>query len=499
MWTNRSSDVPKSFFGAEDEQELQERPISKDEVMNAKDLAVCHGYNYEYGDVPDEDDYDGSTLLNENSTRRSQPMDPTTAFTTKSGDRIPYIYVVGKTFHPTLEFQLRKDFQASLYWFTYRSNFAEIKPYGITSDAGWGCMLRSAQMLLAHTLRVHFKSRNWKPPKSLVKCREDPFIVRLLTWFADYPSKNESIYSLQNMVAAGFAKYETLPGEWYGPGTACYVLRDLVALHNQFQPSLFRVYVASEGTIYRDAVTSLMTKESKKRAEERKKKQQSSVESPAPLHPLDMSVPQPPIDDDEQLEWDTALLMLIPLRLGLNNFNETYRDIFARTFWLPQSVGVLGGRPRGARWFFGAYADGTSVLGLDPHTVQTAPQRNAEYDEVKAANDKEGTYTGIDLSDDYMLSVHTSYPEVYPINRMDPSIALGFYCRNKKEFAEFEIALKQLKLNSSCPDLFMIVDKTPNYSSEAAVGNMMDGELDLEDDIPNSGGDFDDDDDYVLL
>mmetsp|Transcript_43860 Transcript_43860/g.105824 ORF Transcript_43860/g.105824 Transcript_43860/m.105824 type:complete len:499 (-) Transcript_43860:1196-2692(-) len=490
-------DIPESLFGAEDGQELEEQQFTE-QGMGAKELAACHGYNYEYGDVPDEDDLDGSTLLNENSLRRSQPMDPRTAFTTKSGEKIPYIYVVGKTFHPTLEFQLRKDFQASLYWFTYRSNFPEIRPYGITSDAGWGCMLRSAQMLLAHTLRVHFKSRNWKPPKSLAKCRNDAFIVRLLTWFADFSSKNESVYSLHNMVAAGFAKYETLPGEWYGPGTACYVLRDLVTLHNQFQPSLFRVYVAPEGTIYRDKVRSLMTTESKKRAEERKKKEQSSVETPTPLHPLDISVPAPPVDEDEQLEWDTALLILIPLRLGLNNFNETYREIFARSFWLPQSVGVLGGRPRAARWFFGAYADGTSVLGLDPHTVQTAPQRTSDYDEVEAANDKEGTYTAIDLSDDYMQSVHTSYPEVYPINRMDPSIALGFYCRDKKEFAEFELAVKQLKMNSSCPDLFTIVDKTPNYSSAGAEG-MMDGDLDLGDDMPDDdGGDFDDDD-YVLL
>ena len=26
-----------------------------------------------------------------------------------------------------------------------------------------------------------------------------------------------------------------IEGEWYGPGTACYVMRDLVALHQQRQ------------------------------------------------------------------------------------------------------------------------------------------------------------------------------------------------------------------------------------------------------------------------
>ena len=57
-------DIPGSVFGADDAQELQERP-APDPLVNDKELAVCHGYNYEYGDVPDEDDYDGSTLLNE--------------------------------------------------------------------------------------------------------------------------------------------------------------------------------------------------------------------------------------------------------------------------------------------------------------------------------------------------------------------------------------------------------------------------------------------------
>ena len=40
-------------------------------------------------------------------------------------------------------------------------------------------------------------------------------------------------YSLHNMVASGLARYEMLPGEWYGPGTACHVLRDLCDMHGR--------------------------------------------------------------------------------------------------------------------------------------------------------------------------------------------------------------------------------------------------------------------------
>lgn len=480
----------ESSFGADDDQELQERPSSKS--LLDYDYDITQGYKYEYDDVV-EDDEAVSSLLGE-PVQSAQPKDPNLIFTTKATEKIPYIYLLGKTFHPLYEYKLRKEFEASLYWFTYRWDFPEIRPYSITSDAGWGCMLRSAQMLLAHTLRVHFKSRMWKPPTSIEKCREDPFIMRLLTWFADFPSRYESIYSLHNMVAAGFAQYETLPGEWYGPGTACYVLRDLVGLHEKRQPSLFRVHIASEGTVYRHSVRSVMTKDSKRRAEDRKKEQESKNQ-PTPLHPLDPSIPTPSLDEDDSLDWDTALLLLIPLRLGLDKFNEGYREVLARSFWLPQSVGVLGGRPRGARWFFGAYADGTKVLGLDPHTVQSAPKRKRTH--VPAGSGSKGTDTELDISDEYMNSVHTTFPEVFPINRMDPSIALGFYCRDKKEFADLESSLSKLKVNSLSPDLFTFADHAPDYSLSSAVSSMVLG--DMEDDMPSNLAADSDDDEYVLL
>jgi hypothetical protein len=44
----------------------------------------------------------------------------------------------------------------TLHWFSYRKDFACITPSHYTTDMGWGCMLRSGQMMLANTFSRHF-------------------------------------------------------------------------------------------------------------------------------------------------------------------------------------------------------------------------------------------------------------------------------------------------------------------------------------------------------
>jgi len=324
-------------------------------------------YEYFYDESSNGDIYDEET-----------EHDIYTNVLTKNNERkqIPFINLLGRRCHPVHEYYERKKYEASLFWWTYRKDFPEIKPYCITSDTGWGCMLRSAQMMLSHALRIHFKSRHWKPEPSTLKAGEDDFIANLMIWFADFPSKTESVYSLHNMCAAGLAKYEVLPGEWYGPVTACYVMRDLVALHQQRQSNIFRVHVSSEGTVYNDSVFELMTKDAaaKKRISNNKQDEKHEHEEVVvePLHPLDPVMIPPELAEMnlKDLEWDTSLLLLIPLRLGLDSFNEKYAQSVAQIFSLPQSVGILGGRPRGARWFYGAYADGSKILGKGAISLQ---------------------------------------------------------------------------------------------------------------------------------
>lgn len=147
--------------------------------------------------------------------------------------------------------------------------------------------------------------------------------------------------------------------------------------------------------------------------------------------------------------------------------------------------------------FYGASADGKSVFGLDPHTVQSAPRRRAARVNGKIT-------PVVDISEAYLRSVHTTRPETVPLLRMDPSIALGFYCKNADDLDQLCESMHQWKHdNPKLPDLFTISDKSPSYASTSAMNEMLDmgmssSLLDM-DDEGGRDGDVSDEDDYVML
>ena len=53
-----------------------------------------------------------------------------------------YSFILGKRYARQRDSDERVAMERSLFWFTYRAGFTEIEPYGYTSDAGWGCMVR---------------------------------------------------------------------------------------------------------------------------------------------------------------------------------------------------------------------------------------------------------------------------------------------------------------------------------------------------------------------
>jgi cysteine protease ATG4 len=126
----------------------------------------------------------------------------------------------------------------SRIWLTYRSNFSQIaksvdpdasssltfrtrllslgNTQGFTSDTGWGCMIRSAQSLLANTLQILDLGRDWRKGQQIEAERQ------LLSLFADDPS---APFSIHRFVKHGSDACGKHPGEWFDPSAAARCIK----------------------------------------------------------------------------------------------------------------------------------------------------------------------------------------------------------------------------------------------------------------------------------
>ncbi|XP_072776203.1 cysteine protease ATG4D isoform X2 [Taeniopygia guttata] len=79
------------------------------------------------------------------------------------------LYLLGRVYTPGNGEELarfRRDFCSRL-WLTYRSGFPALPGTPArSSDCGWGCTLRSAQMLLGQGLLLHLLGRDWMWPEA---------------------------------------------------------------------------------------------------------------------------------------------------------------------------------------------------------------------------------------------------------------------------------------------------------------------------------------------
>jgi hypothetical protein len=108
--------------------------------------------------------------------------------------------------------------------------------------------------------------------------------------------------------------------------------------------------------------------------------------------------------------------------------------------------------------------------------VQEAPRRRTARISGKAIS-------VVDISETYLRSVHTTCQEVVPLGRLDPSIALGFYCRSEKELHHLQQLMNAwTAANPSLPEVFSFAESSPDYCdgnmiSSSMMDDMTDGDM----------------------
>ena len=127
--------------------------------------------------------------------------------------------------------KFKHDFYSRI-WLTYRREFPKLANSSLTTDCGWGCMLRSGQMVLAQALLTHYLGRQWRW-KGSQSDKEDMIHRMIVKWFADDPNSAACPFSVHQLVKYG-DQLGKKPGDWYGPASVAHLLKWVHTSHTLF-------------------------------------------------------------------------------------------------------------------------------------------------------------------------------------------------------------------------------------------------------------------------
>jgi len=239
---------------------------------------------------------DDSPLSDKNSSLKNVPSATSSSNDTNADKSSKYfadtetLYILGKQYTtPIDEDELAKDVQSRI-WLTYRKGFSQINGNGPDSDQGWGCMIRCGQMLLAETFLRLYLGRDFSWVNGVTG---DALYWKILSYFRD---EKLAPYSIQQIAMMGVS--EGIPiGKWFGPNAIAQVLNKLTTYE---ESNHLRFYIAMDNCIFVDEIYESM------------KKCNKCIK--CKQHPKGVSK-----------KWD-PLLLIIPLRLGLYEFDSDYKE-----------------------------------------------------------------------------------------------------------------------------------------------------------------------------
>ncbi|CAB3406404.1 unnamed protein product [Caenorhabditis bovis] len=283
----------------------------------------------------------------------------------------------------------------SRIWITYRTNFPPLLDTPSTTDCGWGCMIRTTQMMLAQAILVKRLGRDWRYTKRKRSCvqgistsqlelnetkRQELAILKL---FEDNNSAPLGIHRFVSI--AQREKGDKAIGSWYSPSEAVHIMKKCINESSSALLGNIAMVLAIDGKI----------------------------------HIRDIEI--------ETRNWSKHLILVVVARLGASEINPVYVSHLKYIFSMERSLGVTGGKPNRSCWFIGCYDD--HVIYLDPHVAH----EYAPIDVDGPVVDGE-TSGGNKRAKNPEKSYHCQLLSKMHFLDMDPSCAICFSFETREQF-----------------------------------------------------------------
>jgi cysteine protease ATG4 len=273
------------------------------------------------------------------------------------------------------------------------------------------CNIITYLLRVAETLSRHLLGRDWRRREENIS--SDDIYIFIVSLFLDNPN---AYFSIHSFASTGKKNFDIEIGKWFGPLSIGQTIHQLIS--NWDKDFNLKCYLSQDSAIYKDEVEELIGS-----------------------------------------SWNCSLLLLLPVRLGTDVLNPVYYSGIINCLKLKQSVGIAGGRPNSAHFFIGVEneeMDKEGELGnmsdckpcdhllyLDPHISKPSlPVKNV--------------YLASEFS-----SYHSNSAKRISIDKLDPSLLVGFYCKDENDY--LEILDFVLQKQGQYP-IFSAIEKKPDYS-----------------------------------
>lgn len=197
-------------------------------------------------------------------------------------------------------------------------------PDCFTTDIGWGCMIRTGQSLLGNALQIANLGRRFRLDEESNDKDSISKYNEIISWFQDNP---DYPFSFHNFVKNGCKYNDMKPGQWFGPAATSTSIKKLIEDFPECGIDDCLISVSS-GDIFQCDVDKIFSE-----------------------------------------KQDSKVLILLGVKLGLNNINISYTKDIIQLLNSKYSVGIAGGRPSSSLYFFGY--QGEDLLYFDPHVPQS--------------------------------------------------------------------------------------------------------------------------------